>query len=64
MTFFFKDYLWQMLKHSTEQVLVETYIIALEVLLTMARHLIFRDTMINFDTINTICLLLEVKNKY
>ncbi|XP_018313706.1 uncharacterized protein, partial [Mycetomoellerius zeteki] len=53
------DYLWQMLKHSTEQVLVETYIIALEVLLTMARHLIFRDTMINFDTINTICLLLE-----
>jgi len=53
-----------MLKHSTEQVPVETCIIALEVLLAMARHLTFRDIMINFDTIDTICLLLEVKNKY
>ncbi|XP_011064506.1 PREDICTED: uncharacterized protein LOC105152112 [Acromyrmex echinatior] len=54
-----KDYLWQMLKHSIEQVPVETCIVALEVLLAMARHLTFRDTMINFDTIDTICLLLE-----
>ncbi|KAG5317841.1 ARMC3 protein, partial [Pseudoatta argentina] len=53
------DYLWQMLKHSTEQVPVETCIVSLEVLLAMARHLTFRDTMINFDTIDTICLLLE-----
>ncbi|XP_018045485.1 PREDICTED: uncharacterized protein LOC108685278 [Atta colombica] len=53
------DYLWQMLKYLTEQVPVETCIIALEVLLAMARHLTFRDTMINFDTIDTICLLLE-----
>ncbi|EGI59268.1 Armadillo repeat-containing protein 3, partial [Acromyrmex echinatior] len=53
------DYLWQMLKHSIEQVPVETCIVALEVLLAMARHLTFRDTMINFDTIDTICLLLE-----
>ncbi|KAG5310845.1 ARMC3 protein, partial [Acromyrmex insinuator] len=58
-TSFFKDYLWQMLKHSIEQVPVETCIVALEVLLAMARHLTFRDTMINFDTIDTICLLLE-----
>ncbi|KYN10949.1 hypothetical protein ALC57_16875, partial [Trachymyrmex cornetzi] len=53
-----KDYLWQMLKHSVEQVPVKISIIALEILLTIA-HLIFRDTMINFDTIDTICLLLK-----
>lgn len=61
MTSFFKDYLWQMLKQSEGQVPVEICIVALEVLLAVARHLTLRDTLINSDTIDTICFLLEVK---
>ncbi|XP_077263046.1 armadillo repeat-containing protein 3-like isoform X2 [Temnothorax americanus] len=53
------DYLWQLLKPSVEQVPVETCIVALEALLAIARHLTLRDTLINFDTIDTICSLLE-----
>lgn len=64
MTSYFKDYLWQLLKHSAEQIPVETCIVALEALLTIARHLTLRDTLINFDTIDTICFLLEVRNGY
>ncbi|XP_011706005.1 PREDICTED: armadillo repeat-containing protein 3 isoform X2 [Wasmannia auropunctata] len=53
------DYLWQLLKHFTKQVSVETCIIALEALLTIARHPTLRDILINFNSINTICSLLE-----
>jgi len=53
-----------LLKHFVEQVPVETCIVALGALLAVARHVSFRDILINFNTIDTICLLLEVKNKY
>ncbi|XP_036142741.1 uncharacterized protein LOC118645547 [Monomorium pharaonis] len=58
------DYLWQLLKHFIEQVPIEICTVALEALLAMARHLTFRETLINFETIDTICLFLEVKIKF
>jgi len=53
-----------LLKHFVEQVPVETCIVILGALLAVARHVSLRDILINFDPIDTICLLLEVKNKY
>ncbi|XP_032669530.1 armadillo repeat-containing protein 3-like [Odontomachus brunneus] len=56
-----QDYLLQLVKQSKKQVPIEICIIALEALIVVARHSSLRNSLINFDTIDTICLFLEVK---
>lgn len=56
----FKDYLLQLIKQFVEQVPVETCVIFVEALLAIAYHPKLRDFLINLDTFDTICLLLEV----
>ncbi|EZA54728.1 Armadillo repeat-containing protein [Ooceraea biroi] len=49
-----QDYLLQLAKNFVEQVPVETCILALEVLIIIARHPTFKNILLNFGTVDTI----------
>lgn len=49
------------MKQSEKQAPTEICIIALEALIVVARHSSLRNSLINFDTVDTICSFLEVK---